>query len=88
MLLESVLLVAVPATTVGNRSSLTGGQEEGSVLDNDWLLMSDSWFSCCSWMLVMVVAVLTTKVGDRSRLTGGLEEGSVLDEDWLLMSGR
>jgi hypothetical protein len=81
MVLESVLVVAVPATTVGNTSSLTGGQD-------DWLLMSDSWFSCFSWMLVMVVAVLTTKVGDRSRLTGGLEEGSVLDEDWLLMSGR
>jgi hypothetical protein len=88
MLLESVLVVAVPETTVRNRSSLTGRQEEGLVLDDDWLLMSDSWFSCCSWMLVMVVAVLTTKVGDRSRLTCGHEEGSVLGEDWLLMSGR
>jgi hypothetical protein len=41
MVLESVLVVAVPATTVGNRSLLTGGQEEGSVLDDDWLLMSE-----------------------------------------------
>jgi hypothetical protein len=39
MVLESVLVVAAPATTVGNRSSLTGGQEEGLVLDDDWLLM-------------------------------------------------
>jgi hypothetical protein len=37
-----MLVVAVPMTTVGDNSSrLTGGQEEGSVLDDDWLLMSD-----------------------------------------------
>jgi hypothetical protein len=35
MVLESVLVVAVPTTTVGDRSRLTGGQEEGSVLDDD-----------------------------------------------------
>jgi hypothetical protein len=41
MVLESVLLVAVLVTTVGDRSRLTGGQEEGLVLDDNWLLMSD-----------------------------------------------
>jgi hypothetical protein len=41
MVLESVLLVVVPVTTVGDRSRLTGRQEEDLVLDDDWLLMSD-----------------------------------------------
>jgi hypothetical protein len=41
MVLESVLVVAVPATMVSDKSWLTGGQEEGLVLDDDWLLMSD-----------------------------------------------
>jgi hypothetical protein len=37
-----MLVVAVPMTTVGDDSSrLTGGHEEGLVLDNDLLLMSD-----------------------------------------------
>jgi hypothetical protein len=35
-----MLAVAVLTTTVGDRSRLTGGQEEGSVLDDDWMLMS------------------------------------------------
>jgi hypothetical protein len=34
------MVVAVLTTKVGDRSRLTGGQEEGSVLDEDWLLMS------------------------------------------------
>jgi hypothetical protein len=41
MVLESVLVAAVPATTMGDRSWLTCGQEEGSVLDDNWLLMFD-----------------------------------------------
>jgi hypothetical protein len=40
MVLESVLVVAVLTTKVGDRSRLTCGLEEGSVLDEDWLLMS------------------------------------------------
>jgi hypothetical protein len=87
MVLELVLVVAGLVTTMGTRSWLTGGQEEGLVLVDGWLLMSDRLSSCCSWMLV--VAVPTTTVGnDRSRLIGGQEEGLVLDDDWLLMSDR
>jgi hypothetical protein len=36
-----------------DRSRFSGGQEEGSVLDEDWLLMSGRWSSCCSWMLLV-----------------------------------
>jgi hypothetical protein len=63
MVLESVLVVAVPMTTVGDRSWLTGGQEEGSVLDDDWLRLTG-----------YPHIVLDD---DRSRLTGRQEEGSV-----------